>query len=488
MALALGTNGVRGLFDELHPAAAMDFGYAFAQFVKKHPRENAGAKARENRERPLAALARDMRATSPCISQAVAAGLMEGGCDVLDIGIATSPMAEWANGNYGCDGLVIVTASHNPPQWNALKFVDGNGVAVSRQRGADMSRWVGKPHAPALEWQQIGRTIDAPDAIGEYKKAVLAFVDRKAIAKKKRWKIVADVGNGTSTLVAPALFRALGADVVVLNEKLDGSFPGRPSEPTEGNVKALIEAVPREGADFGVAYDGDADRVVFVDGRGRWLVGDKCVALAARWALQTMEKGGKAPRGRKPETRSDEKFVVTTVATSRVVEDVAAKHGAKIEYTDVGAPYLAERMRALGRKVVSGGEEVGGIVWPRFSLAKDGVLAACKLMEMVAIKPLAEWHDELPRYYNSKTKIACKKGENARLIARLLADVKTEKTGKNRLREVQGGFRLDMGDSWVLARASGTEDYIRVFAESPDEGKAASLMNEYKARVEKTRI
>ena len=478
MALALGTNGVRGLFEQLNPSTAMDFGYAFAQFAKKNPRQKTG----ETRGFPLVTLARDMRKTSPCIAQAAAAGLMEGGCDVLDIGIATSPMAEWANEKYGCDGLIIVTASHNPPQWNALKFVDSDGVAVSRQRGAGMAGWVGRPHAPALKWQKIAKSAGAVDALGEYQKAVLAFVDRKMISKKKRWKIVADVGNGTSTLVAPALLRALGAEVVVLNEKLDGSFPGRMSEPTEANVKELIEAVPREGADFGVAWDGDADRVVFVDEKGRWLVGDKCVALSAGWALENT----RMKKGRNSEKNPDsDPVVVTTVATSKVVEDVAEKYGATTEYTDVGAPYLAERMHALAGRVAGGGEEVGGIVWPRFSLAKDGVLAACKLMEMVAAKPLSKWHDELPKYYNAKTKIACKSGENAEIAARLVAQIKAEKTNRQKLREVEGGFRLDMGDSWVLARASGTEDYVRVFAESKSEEKAFSLMNEYKDRVEK---
>ncbi|MDE1798618.1 MAG: hypothetical protein KGH63_04400, partial [Candidatus Micrarchaeota archaeon] len=343
MALGLGTNGVRGLFSELTPTAAMDFGFGFARFCRAC---NKGNKV------ITVTLGRDMRLTSPAMAQAVAAGLMEGGADVLDIGIVTSPMAEWAAHHYGTQGLVIVTASHNPPEWNALKFVDGDGVAVSRERGKPIEKFVGQAHKPMLPWCGVGRLLPAPPVIEDYQKAVLAFADRAAISKKKKWRIVFDPGNGTSTLVAPAIFKALGAEVVMLNEQLDGKFPGRMSEPTESNVKGLIDTVPLVGADFGVACDGDADRVVFVDDKGRWLVGDKCVALSAGWALREAVQSAKPPY-----------YVLTTVATSRVVEDVASKFKAKTEYTNVGAPYLAEKFAELGSRAIAGGEEVGGIVW-----------------------------------------------------------------------------------------------------------------------------
>ncbi len=478
MALSLGTNGVRGLLDELTPAAAADFGFGFAKFCRQ---DNAGAfpssaaSSSSGAIRPCIALARDMRLTSPAIAQAVASGLMEGGVDVLDLGIATSPMAEWLAHRHECAGLVIVTASHNPPEWNALKFVDGQGVAVSRERGRPIEKYVGQPHAPVLSWEKIGKIRQAPDPVGDYSKAVLSFVDRRAIGAKKKWRIVFDPGNGTSTLVAPAILKSLGAEVVMLNEQLDGRFPGRPSEPTEANVKSLIDTVSLVGADFGVACDGDADRVVFVDDAGRWLVGDKCVALCAGWMLREAVQSSKPPY-----------YILTTVATSRVVEDVAKKYGATTVYTSVGAPYLAEKFVELGSSAIGGGEEVGGIVFPRFSLAKDGVLAACKLMEMVAQKPLSKWHDELPKYFNAKTKIICTPAQKKKMMEKLRGLGQKEKKSAgdtSRLILLPEGFRLDFEDSWVIARASGTENYVRVFAEGKTEKQAKELMEEYEMKV-----
>ncbi|MCL6088778.1 MAG: hypothetical protein M1530_01275, partial [Candidatus Marsarchaeota archaeon] len=274
MALSMGTNGVRALFDELDPSAAMDLGFGFSQFVKKGKEKKKAKKAKskaQSSSRPCVVLARDMRLTSPCLSQAAAAGLMEGGADVLDAGILTAPGAEWAARHLQADGLIIVTASHNPPEWNALKFVDGRGIAVSRERGAPIAAYVGRPRPPALAWQQLGSIQSIPDIIPAYQSAILKFANRRLLSRHaSRLKIIADPGNGTATLTAPALFKALGVKAKFIHAELDGRFPNRPSEPAQANVGKLISAVSAQGASFGVAWDGDADRVTFVDERGRW--------------------------------------------------------------------------------------------------------------------------------------------------------------------------------------------------------------------------
>ena len=163
----MGTNGVRALFDELDAKAAMDLGFGFAQFVKNQ-------KGKSRSARRCVVLARDMRLTSPCLFQAAAAGLMEGGCEVLDAGILTAPGAEWISHHLQADGLIIVTASHNPPEWNALKFVDGNGVAISRERGAPIASFIGKPHTPLLPWSSLGKIQSIPDVIPSYHLAILS--------------------------------------------------------------------------------------------------------------------------------------------------------------------------------------------------------------------------------------------------------------------------------------------------------------------------
>ncbi|VVC02390.1 Phosphoglucomutase/phosphomannomutase [uncultured archaeon] len=483
MALSMGTNGVRALFDELDASAAMDLGFGFAQFVK-----NQDGTKKSALSLPSVVLARDMRLTSPCLFQAAAAGLMEGGVDVQDCGIITAPAAEWVAHSLHADGLIIVTASHNPPEWNALKFVDGAGLAVSRERGAPIAAFVHKPHTPLLQWQQLGKMHKIPDAIPSYQKAVLSFINRRLLqANGSKLKVIADPGNGTSTLTAPAIFKALGVKAKFLHAELDGRFPNRLSEPAQANVGVLIETVSKQGADFGVAWDGDADRVTFVDDNGRWLTGDIGVALSVRWALL---KGGYpkltgAKSNFRPPAKTKRPIVVTTSATSRVVEAVALEHGAQVEYTDIGAPYLSEAMASLGPRVISGGEEVGGIVWPKFTLAKDGVLASLKLLEMICQKPLSEWVDELPKYSICKLKVECPAGVNVKIAAAVQQELGAGKPYGSILRPLRGGFRLDLEEGWVLVRASGTENYVRIFAEGKNEEEAKALAEKYASAVRK---
>lgn len=464
MALSMGTNGVRGLLSDLGPAQAMDLGYGFAKWCM------AQADAKNPPEYKIA-IARDMRLTSPMLMEGAKAGIMEAGCTCIDIGLLPSPVAEWAGEFTEADGLIIITASHNPPEWNALKFVDRNGVAVSRERGDGICKFVGAKK-PALPWKKIGRLEVRTGIIEHYILAAKSFVEGECGAQPGRGlKVVFDPGNGTSTLVAPKLLTSLGANVILMNETLDGTFPSRPSEPTEKNVAALLKKVVEEKADFGVACDGDSDRVVFVDGKGRWLVGDKCVALHAKHALSKIKSNS-----------PEKKLAITTVATSKVVEDVVNSSGGKVEYVKVGAPYIAEKM--LERNAAYGGEEVGGIVYPEFSLAKDGILAAAMMLHMAKEKPLAAQHDALPKYFNAKTKIECKPEQKQKTIAALSKSLPA--SAPSAKANLSDGIRLDFAGSWAIVRASGTENYFRVFAEAKSADEAESIMNKYAKLVKES--
>jgi phosphomannomutase/phosphoglucomutase len=406
-------------------------------------------------------LARDMRLTSPMLHSAAAAGIMAAGKDVLDIGLASSPVAEFTLASQKADGLVIVTASHNAPDWNALKFVDGKGVAVSRERGLLIEQSAIARTYPSADWQSVGRGIPLPSAAAIHAKAAIAGV-KAARIRKRRLRLALDFGNGTSAL-SRGVFASLGCDAIAINENIDGNFPGRPSEPSEANVQGLCRAVVREGCDLGVAWDGDSDRVVFVDEKGGWIVGDRGFAVSAAQACREAK-------------RQKEKLIVTTVATSRAVEEACAALGAKTVYTAVGAPYLSERMASLGSRAVSGGEEVGGIIWPKFSLAKDGIFAAAKMCEMVCDSPLSELVSDLPAYFNSKAKIEAK---GAQAKAAGLNAAKAHAKGSGARLTLVDGVRCDFDDGWVIARASGTEDCMRVFAEGKTKKRADSLMGEY---------
>jgi len=486
MPMALfGTNGVRGKLDLLTPQLSFSIAASFGSFSK-------GGRV---------CLARDMRITSPMLHSAALSGLLSSGRDVLDLGLCSSPVAEFSLANHRASGLIIVTASHNAPEWNALKFVDGNGVAISRERGEAIEKAallqgaggvtfdgmagkapkqpgaIGVPMAKAGRAKkqgkagqrafpkQPGRIIPCPGASEQHAHAVLKFVNFEKIRKRKL-KLALDFGNGTSAL-SREVFERLGCEIIAMNEKIDGTFPGRPSEPSEQNVQQLCALAREESCDFGVAWDGDSDRVVFVDERGKWIVGDKGFAISALAACK--------------ERRSQkEKFVVTTVATSRAAEEACAEFGARAVYTAVGAPYLSEKVFELGSRAVSGGEEVGGIIWPRFSLAKDGILAAAKIAELACENGLSALVSELPEYFNSKAKLEASSQEAKKRA--LLAARKHAEGGKGKVTTVDG-VRADFDDSWAIVRASGTENYMRIFAEGKTQARAEALLSEYQEVV-----
>ncbi|MCX6770026.1 MAG: phosphoglucosamine mutase [Candidatus Micrarchaeota archaeon] len=447
-----GTNGVRGKLDSLSPQLAYDLAGAFSGWCKPGS----------------IMLSRDMRLTSPMFHSAAMAGILASGRDCVDIGLASSPVSEFMLAKRKCAGLIIITASHNPPEWNALKFVDGEGRALSRERGQAIEKAVLDGSWARAGWDSAGKCEAVREAAAIHSSSALKFLDALKIQKQKL-RVVLDFGNGTSAL-SQGLFESLGCEVIALNEKIDGRFPGRPSEPSEANVQGLCKAVRGNSADFGVAWDGDSDRVVFVDERGQWIVGDKGFAVSA---LSACKKAGKRKK----------KFVVTTVATSRCVEEACAKEGAKTIYTKVGAPYISEEMVRLGTSAVSGGEEVGGIIWPEFSLAKDGIFSAAKIAELVCGQKLSSLVSELPTYCNSKTKVAVD-GEAAKK-AGLQAALAAAKESKGKITTIDG-VRADFEDGWAIVRASGTENYMRIFAEGKTQKRADALMKEFKDAAEQT--
>ncbi|MBU0532441.1 phosphoglucosamine mutase [Candidatus Micrarchaeota archaeon] len=439
MAKYFGTNGVRGLFNELGPELTLKIAQAVG--LKKGKM----------------LVARDCRLTGPVLSASVVAGLSSVGCDVIELGIVSAPTAEYMIKKLKTDGCMIITASHNPPEWNAIKVVDKDGVAISSERGEKIEKLMEK--IELAKWDKTGKISYYDRATADHIDAIKKLVDTEKINKRKL-KIVLDCGNGTASVIAPRLFKELGIEIITLNSHMDGRFPGRPSEPTKANVGELIAAVESSKADAGIAWDADGDRVIFVDEKGGYVIGDNVYALSAMWKL-AKEKGD----------------VVTTIATSKVIEDVAAKFGSKVRYTAIGAPYLCEEM--IKKPAVIGGEEVGGVIWPELSLAKDGFLTAAKLAEALCEKKLSEWLSEIPEYHNVKMKINADEERKKKIVKKVLEHAK-----KNKLNFVDvDGVRVNMKNAWVIVRASGTENYVRIFAEAKTKEEAEKLAEEYKKIV-----
>ena len=268
MAKYFGTNGIRGKLDEMTPEFACRMAAAFGIWSG----------------RGLILVGRDTRTSGQMLADAVRSGLLSAGCGVLDLGIATAPTVELMVHRLGAEGAITITASHNPPEWNALKFVDSKCIAVSKERGEEIEeiferfgsgegtgkaktgKNIGKGAGTAA-WNEIKSAQEYERALDEHIETILAHADVERMRRRKL-RLVLDCGNGTAGLIAPQLFRRLGCKVVTLNAQPDGFFPGRSSEPTRENIRDLIEGVKATGADMGIAWDGDADRVIFIDEKG----------------------------------------------------------------------------------------------------------------------------------------------------------------------------------------------------------------------------
>lgn len=430
-----GTNGIRGTLENITPDFIAQVSASFATW------------AYASGQMGQVLVGRDTRTTGELVESAVTSGLLWAGAQPVILGVVPSPAVEYIGSRRGLPSIMI-TASHNPPQWVALKFNDAKGLCISKERGAAIERTCTERAWARAQWDQMRPIIRDYDAINEYKAAIMRGCD-----KLNGMKVVLDCGNGTAGRVAIPAFRELGAEVVPLNEVEDGRFPGRPSEPTEANVKGLIAKVMECGANIGIAYDGDADRVTLVDEKGTYIIGDKVFALAADIILS-----------------GDKGDIVTTVATSSLVMDIARKHGRKVKLVKVGAPYIAEEMANGG--YATGGEEVGGVIWPKVHPGKDGIMTSLRIACWLKRngKLLSEAIGALPTYCNVKKKIAMGQ-ERFKVIAKL-----QQKYSGIPNATVVDGVRLDFEDGWCIARASGTEDYVRIMGEAKSEARAHELV------------
>ncbi len=441
MARYFGTNGIRGRLDFLTPEFVSGICAAFGSYA-------GGGRV---------LIGRDTRTSGEMVASAAVSGLLSAGCCAVDLGVVPAPTVEFETTRMSASGGVIVTASHNPPEWNALKFVDKFGIAISKERGEGIEKIFEQNKTKRAAWNQIRGVEHYGQAVRDHISAIIEYVDGARI-KKEKLKLILDCGNGTASLIAPYLFRELGCGVLTLNAQPDGFFPGRDSEPTMSNVKDLMACVAETEADAGIAWDGDGDRVIFIDEKGCYVIGDKVFALCVDSAL-AKKKGD----------------VVTTVATSDVVKDVAKKHGSRVVYTKVGGPYISEKMREIRAPI--GGEEVGGVVWPDVHFGKDGFIAAAKIVEAMARsgEPLSKLVARLPVYFNAKTRIECRGEKKLKTIRAITGKAKSEKLEVIAI----DGARINYSDGWCIARASGTEDYIRIFAEARTCERAEELVGEW---------
>ena len=391
---------------------------------------------------------RDARETGRFLADATAAGLAECGADVIDLGRVATPTLARSIDRLDADAGVVVTASHNPAPDNGLKLWTPSGQAFDTDRRERITDLIETEAYQFADWDATGDRRHDSTATAAHRRALTAAVDAEPI---DGLDVVVDVGNGVGGVTADALV-ALGADVTTLNAQPDGSFPGRPSEPTAETLTALCGQVEHGDADLGIAHDGDADRMLAVDDTGAFVPKDVLLALFARRAVAAA--GG----GR----------VAVPVDTSRCVDDAVAAAGGEVVHTKVGDVFVAEA--AAEPDAVFGGEPSGAWIWPDETLCPDGPLAACKLAALVGSHgPLSTLVAGVDTYPLARDNIAVddKSGVMERVAEGVRADFDRVDT--------TDGVRVDTDDGWVLIRASGTQPLVRVTAEAGTEAAAERL-------------
>jgi len=408
----------------------------------------------------------DTRTTTPMLMQAVISGLLSSGCDVVDLGILPTPGVQYAVRKY-YDGGVMITASHNPPKYNGIKFLDCDGIGIPDDMELEIEKLYFDEEPIRVPFSEIGQIYHNDNIIDEYVDEAVSKVDVEAI-KKANLKVVVDCGSGAGCYTAPFLIRKLGCEVTTLNAQADGFFPGRDPEPIEENLQELINVVKELKADIGLAHDGDADRTICIDENGNFVLGDKTFTLVEKQMLKENNGG----------------TIVTTVATSQAIYDVAEEYNGKVIATAVGDLLVARKLK--DEDGLFGGEENGGLIFPDFVYGRDAVMTVAKILEIVAKekKPLSELVAELPVYYASKMKIECPDDEKEFVMSSIAEEIKTTTDYKLDLTD---GVKILKEDGWMIIRPSGTEPIFRCFAESDSQSKAdemtdwgISLIKKYK--------
>ena len=408
----------------------------------------------------------DTRTSTVMLKQAVIAGLLSSGCDVVDLGILPTPGVQYAVCKY-YDGGVMITASHNPPQYNGLKFLDEYGIGIPDEMDLAIEKLYFDEEPDRVPFSEIGQLYHNDKIIDEYVDEAVSKVDVEAI-RKANLKVVVDCGSGAGCFTAPYLIRKLGCEVTTLNSQADGFFPGRDPEPIEENLQELIHVVKELNADIGLAHDGDADRTICIDEKGNFVLGDKTFTLVEKQMLKENNGG----------------TIVTTVATSQAIYDVAEEFNGKVISTAVGDLLVARKLK--DEEGLFGGEENGGLIFPDFVYGRDAVMTVAKILEIVAkeSKPLSELVGELPVYYASKMKIECPDDEKEFVMSSIADEIKTTTDFELDLTD---GVKILKEDGWVIIRPSGTEPIFRCFAESDSQAKAdemtdwgMSLIKKYK--------
>lgn len=449
--LMVSVSGVRGRVGEaLTPEIVAKFAAGFGAWA----RQRAGGKAR-------IVVGRDSRVSGPMFQPVVISALQSVGCDVILVDMAPTPTIQLAVEHHHAAGGLAITASHNPIEWNALKFIGPSGLFLDAKEGAEM-RAVVEGEIPRAKWDELGKIERDNDAVQRHIELVLSlpFIDVEGI-RAKGYRVALDCVRGAGGAFMPQLLDRLGCKVSAINLETDGLFPRAP-EPVAENLGELEKLVRESGADVGFAVDPDVDRLALVSNEGMAIGEDYTLALAAKVVLRHRDGN-----------------IVTNLSTSRILDDIAKEQNRRVIRTPVGEVNVATRMRSEGAPI--GGEGNGGVILTEMHLGRDAPLGAALILQLLLEdgNTLSEIVGSYPRYSIVKDKLDRPAAPLDTVYASMknaFADAETD---------TQDGLRLTWSDRWVHVRPSGTEPIVRVIAEAPTVEAAQALIAKCREPLDK---
>lgn len=437
-----GTNGVRGVFSEDFTLEFVnDLTMSLAAYFKKGK----------------ILVGYDGRHSSPIVAKIVSSTLNYSGLDCYMAGLVPTPCLEYATKKLGYDGGLMITASHNPPQYNGIKPVASDGVEISRddekiiEKIYDEKNWI--------KGDSFGKTLEEKNVISTYLDGIISLVDTSAI-KNKKFKVCLDLGNGAQSVTAKKLCEKLDCDIFTINEEIDGDFPGRGSEPTPQNLGKLSDLVIKTNSNLGIAFDGDGDRSIFCDENGKILTGDSSALLLCSYLLE------KYPNSQ----------VVTCLNSGNIIESIVQKSNSHVVRTKVGSVEVSRKM--VSDDALVGYEENGGFMFGKHNHVRDGAMTLALMLDLLSKSEisLSENIENLPPSYTTKTKIECSLEQSKIVISELLKEFPTSDTSD--------GIKIQVDqDNWVMIRPSGTEPIIRIYGESNSQDNLDSLISNFVAKT-----
>lgn len=436
--LKISISGVRGVVgDSLTPDLLVRFAQAYGSYV------NGG----------LVVVGTDTRTSRQMVKHAVLSGLLSTGCEVVDLGIVPVPTVQMEITRRRATGGIAVTASHNPAEWNALKFFRSDGIYLSGYQAEELVDIYHQGQYRRVPSREI-RPIRCEERAAQFHlDAVYRLMDLEAV-RRRQFKVVVDCCNGAASLITPRFLRHLGCEVFPINVEPNGIFP-HPPEPIPENLVELSDAVRQVGADIGFVQDADADRLAIVDERGEPIGEEYSVAFATEYVLRHT----KGP-------------VVVNLSTTALVDRIAERHGCPVYRSSVGEVNVVNEMQKRG--AVIGGEGSGGVIWPALHLGRDSFSGMALALQLLAETggSVSELVDSFPRYVMLKEKAICAT-ERARSILREI-----ENHYRNEKQDTRDGLKIDLGEGWIHVRSSRTEPVIRVTVEAEGEERARALQSE----------